>query len=82
MNKQNDNWICVICSKFSTGYGNNSSPIMTAGQCCNNCNNWFVTPARLNNLINGRDKYSSNYALGEMLNAENAAFFIKKAREV
>lgn len=42
----NKKYICTICKKEFTGYGNNAEPI-TSGVCCNNCNATVVIPTRL-----------------------------------
>lgn len=41
---------CVICGKNFVGYGNNPSPIMEHGVCCNECNETKVIPERLRRM--------------------------------
>ena len=38
---------CVFCNKDKTGYGNNPSPIIQNGRCCNDCDERFVIPIRI-----------------------------------
>tara|TARA_R110001632_G_scaffold230667_1_gene368321 strand:- start:55 stop:936 length:882 start_codon:yes stop_codon:yes gene_type:complete len=39
---------CVICNKVCENqYGNNPSPVMTKGKCCDACNEGIVIPARM-----------------------------------
>ena len=38
---------CCICGKEFTGYGNNPSPIMDNGKCCDECDRTIVKPARI-----------------------------------
>jgi len=38
---------CVICNKVCENQGNNPSPVMTKGKCCNACNEGIVIPARM-----------------------------------
>ena len=38
---------CCICGEMSYGFGNNPSPIMDEGDCCDCCNMEYVVSARL-----------------------------------
>ncbi len=38
---------CCICGKKFTGWGNNPAPVKLKGECCDECNNDYVIPARL-----------------------------------
>lgn len=38
---------CCICGKEFEGYGNNPSPIMDNGRCCDECDRTVVKPARI-----------------------------------
>lgn len=38
---------CCICGKEFEGYGNNASPVMDNGCCCDECNRNVVKPARI-----------------------------------
>lgn len=42
--------ICCICGAKIDGWGNNSYPVKEEGECCDNCNNLFVIPARIYNM--------------------------------
>ncbi len=33
---------CIICGKKDIGYGNNPSPLINEGRCCDECNLEFV----------------------------------------
>lgn len=46
--------VCVICGKEFEGYGNNPEPVKSSdeGQCCDDCNNLYVIPARMNESQN------------------------------
>ena len=51
--ENNMEYICSICGKKFTGYGNNPYPV-TKGEddrCCDECNDTKVIPARLQALI-------------------------------
>lgn len=39
--------VCCICKKDFKGYGCNPNPIKDKGQCCDDCDNNVVTPARI-----------------------------------
>ena len=40
--------VCVFCKNMcETEYGNNPSPILSKGKCCDNCNEGIVIPARM-----------------------------------
>lgn len=40
--------VCVFCKDMcETEYGNNPSPIVSKGKCCNNCNETIIIPARM-----------------------------------
>ena len=47
---------CCLCGKHTIGwdeegiYGNNPAPLKQKGQCCDDCNNIKVIPARLSSL--------------------------------
>ena len=41
---------CCICNRSFIGYGNNASPYKE-GFCCNECNNNYVIPKRLENYF-------------------------------
>lgn len=40
-------FICCICGKESSGYGNNPFPVSKTGRCCDKCNIEVVIPKRL-----------------------------------
>ena len=44
---------CVICGKPIVGYGNNALPV-AEGNCCDQCNQNVVIPARLKDLQNSK----------------------------
>ena len=44
---EDNSWTCVICGHQFTGWGNNPSPVVDHGQCCDDCNMMYVIPARL-----------------------------------
>jgi hypothetical protein len=41
---------CSICGQPYQGYGNNASPVVYGGRCCDVCNAYRVIPARLRRL--------------------------------
>jgi len=68
--KKKDGFICCLCHKKSYGwgehrkYGNNPRPVKQRGECCDNCNNMIVIPARIANLyIIEADKVKSHAEL-------------------
>jgi|TARA_R110000823_G_scaffold286005_1_gene404407 hypothetical protein len=40
---------CVICGILFSEWGNNAMPLRK-GQCCNNCNETYVIPLRLDRI--------------------------------
>jgi len=46
---KNNKKICCICGKEYTGYGNNAEPYKQ-GRCCDDCNEKFVIPDRINRM--------------------------------
>ncbi len=46
-------WDCVLCGKMSDGYGNNPAPLASLryGQCCDECNETKVKPARFDQMV-------------------------------
>lgn len=46
MSKTNEK-TCCICGRKFTGWGNNPYPVKDQGECCNDCNQRHVIPARL-----------------------------------
>ena len=46
-------YICCICGKHKTGYGNNPWPVVNEfegdriNKCCDNCNKFVVIPQRI-----------------------------------
>lgn len=55
MNKSNK-FVCCLCNKIKTGYGNNPEPVMPEfengqyNRCCDKCNSFVVLPERLAQL--------------------------------
>jgi len=47
--------ICCICGKRFEGYVNNPYPVVDEGQCCDQCNQTRVLPARIRLM---RESYS------------------------
>jgi hypothetical protein len=51
-----DGFKCVICGKWSVGwgnkkqYGNNPAPVKNKGECCDYCNATVIIPVRLGQL--------------------------------
>ena len=41
---------CVICGKIIDQYGNDPWPVNMEGECCDECNERVVVPARLKML--------------------------------
>lgn len=44
-----ETFICCLCGKETTGWGNNPSPVVDkeGAKCCNYCNNRIVIPTRI-----------------------------------
>jgi len=40
--KENNKKICCLCTKKIRGYGNNASPLINDGICCDSCNNTVI----------------------------------------
>ena len=38
---------CVLCRVEIQGHGNNPSPVVQSGKCCDNCNRLIVIPHRI-----------------------------------
>ena len=52
----NNTFVCSICGKTFTGWGNNPYPV-TKGEndrCCDLCNDTKVIPARLEQMLNNK----------------------------
>lgn len=47
LGNENKEYVCPICGKKFTGYGNNPRPVKNEGRCCDNCNRNAVIPARI-----------------------------------
>ena len=49
---------CVICNKEINGYGNNPSPLLSQGRCCDDCDKKFVMTLRFSRFLikNTREK--------------------------
>ena len=45
--------LCCICGEEIKGYGNNAEP-MKQGTCCDECNEKFVIPSRIKQLMEKR----------------------------
>lgn len=43
-------YICCICGKYHTGFGNNPEPVKYIGRCCDDCNISVVIPKRIRAL--------------------------------
>ena len=39
--------VCCFCGKPLVGYGNDPSPIVIKGKCCDECNSNYIIPYRL-----------------------------------
>lgn len=48
----NQEYVCCICGKKFTGWGNNPYPVVDDenARCCDDCNNSEVIPARLSKI--------------------------------
>ena len=44
-------FVCCISETPSNGYGNNPSPIIEDGRCCDVCNSLFVIPFRIRLML-------------------------------
>lgn len=49
--------MCCICGKEIVGWGNNPWPVVKEedAECCDECNDTKVIPARIKNLYKGRN---------------------------
>lgn len=56
MTKPEERKTCCVCGDFFTGWGNNPEPFK-GESACDNCNDSFVTPAR---MCLGRDYSDEN----------------------
>lgn len=45
---------CCICGHIFFGWGNNPYPIKEDGECCDKCNNLYVTPERIRRAYSKR----------------------------
>jgi hypothetical protein len=66
MSTSNEREVCCICGKVINGYGNNPSPYMNRGRCCDQCNRDYVIKSRLlsSQLRNfGLSKRKTNLAI-------------------
>lgn len=42
MEKKIEKNVCCICGREYEGYGNNASPLMYEGRCCDECNELVI----------------------------------------
>lgn len=62
MEKAKQGFKCVICGRWSLGwgenkqYGNNPYPYEETGECCNECNRFVVIPFRLQKYTEKKDE--------------------------
>ena len=56
--ENNQIYKCCICGKTFTGWGNNPWPVVEDedAQCCDECNNLKVIPARLEQMFSAEGK--------------------------
>ena len=47
---------CCICGREFEGMGNNPEPVKHEGVCCDDCNAEVVIPARIEQMINGKEQ--------------------------
>ena len=45
---------CAICGQKHTGYPNNAEPVVTKGQCCDECSVSRVIPERIRQMMTKR----------------------------
>lgn len=53
----NQKYVCCICGKKFTGWGNDPWPVNTDddARCCDECNSLHVVPARLAQMFNRKE---------------------------
>lgn len=51
---------CCLCGKEIDGYGNNPWPLAEEGECCDECNETKVIPARIEKAYFGKDAKDSD----------------------
>lgn len=57
-----EGFVCCICGRHTLGwgdnrqYGNNPSPIMSEGECCDECNNVVVLRAKLEQIFGNKEE--------------------------
>ena len=58
--KEGFTWVCCLCGKPSSGFGNNPFPLCdendTESRCCDICNMTKVTPARIKMIRERKDQ--------------------------
>ena len=57
---QNEEKTCGLCNQKYTGWGNNSQPLSENAEdfrCCDECNDRYVTPARMCGVAYGSAEY-------------------------
>lgn len=53
----NNEFVCSLCAKKCTGWGNNPWPLdrTELDRCCDECNKELVIPARLRRMLGGNN---------------------------
>jgi hypothetical protein len=46
---------CCICGRAYTGSGNNPRPVKEDGECCDACNEQYVIPARIRDVMRQKE---------------------------
>lgn len=54
---------CSICGKEFTGWGNNPWPVTEDGECCDDCNMYYVVPERMR--LWGKSLFGEDYEESE-----------------
>lgn len=66
---------CVLCGCEFEGYGNDPSPVVDHGVCCDDCNMSIVVPARMDAIEESKDT-----ELSTMGNVDGSALTIEDIR--
>lgn len=46
---------CCICGRTYSGYGNNPRPVKDFGECCDACNEQYVIPVRIREVMRQKE---------------------------
>ena len=86
LNEGEHHFKCCICGKEVDGWGNNPWPVKEDGECCDDCNNNEVIPARILHMYKNKKpkkeiKEDKQFSLRDASEVENAKNYLNTKKE-